>query len=60
MLNMYDEVVIKKDGVDGVIVDVFSTDDDTFFTVESNTMTEDKCGTLYPLFYCKEEELEKV
>ena len=60
MFNIYDKVFIISNKVNGVIIDIFEADGETIFTVESNIESSDEYGTLYPLFYCKKNEIKKV
>lgn len=60
MPELYSKVVVSEKKITGTIIDIEKVDDELIYTVESDEETEDKFGTLYPLIYCKENELKKV
>lgn len=60
MFEIYKKVVVnRKEKVVGTIIDIDKVKGETIYTVESDTKTEDEYGTLYPLLYCKENELKE-
>ncbi len=63
MIKEFDKVVIKSTGVDGVVIDIYTADNEVYYTVESNEKgvpggwgQDDN----YKLFTCKAEDLKKV
>ena len=59
MFKLYEKVTVNRiEKVTGIIVDIDDSDGRTVYTVESDKETTDEFGTLYPLFYCNENELE--
>ena len=60
MFELYDKVTVSTNGSTGVIIDVDNSGSEPVYTVESDTETSDEFGTLYPLFYCRENEMKKI
>lgn len=59
MFELYEKVIVdRKENVVGTVIDIDKVKGETIYTVESDTKTEDEYGTLYPLLYCKENELK--
>lgn len=62
MFNLYDKVIIKSKNLLGTIVDIMKKENETIITVESDVKgkREDGYGGIFPIFDCKEEDLEKI
>lgn len=62
MFNLYDKVIIKSKNLLGTIVDIVKKENETIITVESDVKgkREDGYGGIFPLFDCKEKDLEKI
>ena len=63
MINEYDKVRIKSNGIAGVVVDIYSVNGGTRYTVESES--KDAVGGYgidgyWKLFTCTADELEKI
>ncbi len=60
MFNLYDNVLIKTKNIPGVIVDILHSENGAIYTVESNIKgkRDDGYGGIWPLFDCKENELQ--
>lgn len=56
MFKLFDHVRILINGVTGTIVDISNG----FYTIESDVAEKDEYGTLYPLYGCTEDEMEKA
>ena len=59
MLELYSKVFVNDKKIIGTIIDIEKVDNELIYTVESDKNTEDKFGTLYPLLYCKENEIKE-
>ncbi len=60
MFEIYDKVLIDgREKIIGTIIEIEIIENEVVYTVESDDETTDEFGTLYPLFYCKENELKK-
>lgn len=58
MFALYETVKIIRSGDTGTIIDIGpDAEGRTMYTVESDRKTSDEYGTLYPLAYCREDEL---
>jgi len=62
MLNMFDKVRILSKDLNGTIVDIRKSNNETIYTVESDTKGKrsDGYGGIFPLFDCKENEIAKI
>ncbi|MBR4080230.1 MAG: hypothetical protein IKK21_00385 [Clostridia bacterium] len=63
MIDLFDRVKIKKNGVIGTVVDVAALESGKLYTVESDTegKREDALfPSAWPLYHCKEEDIEKL
>lgn len=62
MFDLFDKVVIKKNGVIGTIVDVSESDGRSIFIVESDEKGKrnDGYGGIFPLFDCTIDDIEKA
>lgn len=62
MFALYDKVLINKINIIGTIVDIYSTNEKTTFTVESDTKgyRSDGYGGVFPLFDCTENEISLI
>lgn len=62
MFSEYDIVRIKVSGIEGEIVDIAKIQGEYIFVVEgtSKVPDEDGNGESWPLFQCRENEIEKV
>lgn len=62
MLSMFDKVRILSKDLNGTIVDIRKSNNETIYTVESDTKGKrsDGYGGIFPLFDCKENEITKI
>lgn len=62
MFKMDDTVRIKKTGVVGSITDISCAGGSTVYVIDTDTGDDEEggFGGMYSVFYCTEEELEKV
>lgn len=62
MFELFEKVRIKNINLPGTIVDISNDEDKTTFVVESDVKgkREDGYGGDYPLYWCKEDEIEKI
>ena len=62
MINLFDKVKIKSENLVGTIVDISDDKGRTMYIVESDTEgeIEGKCGGIFPLYDCYEEDIEKI
>ena len=60
MFKLFDKVVVKTTGVSGVILEIDDSSKDVLYSIESDEETRDEHGTLYPMIYCKADEIELV
>ena len=61
MFELFDQVKIISKNKTGTIVDIRETADGTIFEVESNVkgLDNDGYGGIWPIYTCKEHEIEK-
>ena len=62
MLELYDKVKIKGNGIVGQIIDISERKNGRVYVVESDTKgrVDGAYPSEWPLFDCRENELEKV
>lgn len=62
MFNLYDSVLIKTKNIPGTIVDILTSGNETVYTVESDKKgkSDDGFGGIWPLFDCKESDLQII
>lgn len=62
MFNLYDKVKMKKNGLSGVVVDVYSVGETKHYSVEADEKTDEAggYGGDYPIFDCTADEIEIV
>lgn len=62
MFDLYEKVKIKKNGISGVVVDVYNVGETKHITVEADEKTDKAVGYggAYPIFDCTVDELERV
>lgn len=62
MFELFEKVRIKKISLPGTIVDISDDGDGKTFVVESDVKgkRDDGYGGDYPLYWCKENEIEKI
>lgn len=62
MFELFEKVKIKSKNLIGTIVDISGDPNDLNITVESDTKgyRDDGYGGVWPLFDCKENDLEKI
>ena len=61
MIELYDIVKIKSTGITGTVVDVTRVNNETVYTIESNTEnTPGGYGGKWKLFECKRADVEKI
>lgn len=62
MFNLYDKVKMKKNGLSGVIVDVYGVGETKHYSVEADEKTDEAggYGGDYPIFDCASDEIERV
>ena len=62
MFKMDDTVRIRKTGVVGSITDISCAGGSTVYVIDTDTGDDEEggFGGMYSVFYCTEEELEKV
>ena len=62
MFDLYDKVNIKKNGISGVVVDVYNVGETKHYTVEADEKTDkaEGYGGAYPIFDCTADEIEIV
>ncbi len=62
MFKLYDKVKIKKNGITGVIVDIYKGKKGIMYTIESDTKSSDYSEgdykSLWPLYDCISDDLE--
>lgn len=61
MFEIYEHVRIKKNDLVGTIVDISNSNTGKIYIVESDTKgkRDDGYGGEYPLYWCKENDIEK-
>ena len=60
-MKEYSKVKIKKNNLEGVIVDIYMVDGTKYFSVEVNekkTVASDGYGYIYQIFDCTADDLE--
>lgn len=62
MFNLFENVRIKKNGLPCTIVDISEQNGIKTYIVESDIKgkRDDGYGGEYPLYWCKENEIEKI
>ena len=60
MFTLYEKVEVTQSGEIGTIIDIGYMNGEPIYTVESDKETSDEYGTLYPLMYCKNNELRSL
>lgn len=62
MFELYDKVKIKKNGLSGVVVDVYSVGETKHYSVEADEKTDEAggYGGDYPIFDCVAAEIERI
>lgn len=62
MFSEYDPVKIKFSGIRGIIVDIANIRGEIIYTIEGDAKipAEDGNGETWPLYQCKENEIEKA
>ena len=62
MFELYEHVRIKKNDLIGTIIDISESDDEKIFIVESDVKGKrnDGYGGDYPIYWCKEDEIDEV
>lgn len=62
MFSDYESVRIKASGIEGIIVDIATIQGEKIYTIEGNIKVpaENEAGEIWPLYQCKEDEIEMV
>lgn len=60
MFKMDDTVRIKKAGVIGTITDISGAGGETTYVIDTDTGDDEDGFGMAAVYYCREEELEKV